>query len=577
MRTVFRICLLPALCAGIALGQPSVAAVQNNYSNVIKGMPNYGIAQGSVFAIFGSNIGPAQTPTLPDLSKGPLVTNLNGVTIQATVGGTTVQAIPYYVSAGQVAAILPSRTPVGNGTLTVTYNGATSTQAQITVVPAAFGIDTLNGAGTGAAVVQDASNGYALLSATSAANPGETLVFWGSGIGPAQGDETKYPFAQVDQTASSAVQVYVGGQMVKPSYAGRSQFPGVDQLNVVVPSGVTGCNVSVVVQTGSGSSAYVSNTATIPVAASGRVCSDASTGGLSATDLQTVLNNGTYRSGVITLGKATTQTPAITAGPVTIPGSTGTIDLATAGFAETTINQTNLSQAVSQSQFTSLGSCSVFQVQGSQTATRGSVTSRALDAGAISMKLPNGSTMNLNKSQGFGYSLTGSNSQGSTTPLFIPDSGGQFTFTNTGAEVGTFSVQITIPPAINWTNMSSITDITRSQGVTVTWDKSNPFSGLVNIQGNSYTLTNVNDPKSAIASGFICTAPYGDGTFTVPPYVLLAMVPGSPIVVGGISVSSPTGSLSLTLDAAPVKFSASPLDAGYVIGYTTSSKLVNYK
>lgn len=563
------------LLAGAAMAQPSIAAVQNNYSNIIKGMPNYGIAQGSVFTIFGTNLGPAQTPTLPDLSQGPLVTNLKGVTVQVTVNGTTVQAIPYYVSATQIAAILPSRTPVGTGTVTVTYNNVTSSQTQVTVVPAAFGIDTLNGAGTGPAVVQNASNGYALLSATAAANPGETIVFWGSGIGPAQGDETKYPFPQVDQTNSSAVQVYIGGQAVKPSYAGRSQFPGVDQVNVVVPSGIVGCNVSVVVQTGTGASTLVSNTATIPIAASGRGCADPASGGLTSSDLQDIINKGTYRGGFISLGKSTSQTPGITL-PTgqTVGGGTTTADFAGASFFEVTVNQVNIAQALPQFQLTSLGSCSVYQVQGSQTASiGGTVQSKALDAGTLSMKVPNGSTMTLTKSQSLGYSLTGSNVTGSTSPLFIPDSGGQFTFSNTGADVGAFSVSITLPPTINWTNMNSITDVTRSAGVTVNWDKTNLYSGLVTIMGNSYTASNPSDPRTAIATGFQCMAPYSAGTFTVPPYVLLAMVPS--MTISGVSV--PTGLLSLSLSAQPVRFTAPGLDTAFIAAANSSGKLVNYK
>ncbi len=559
------------------MAQPGIAAVQNNYSNIIKGMPNYGIAQGSVFTIFGTNLGPAQTPTLPDLSQGPLATNLKGVTVQVTVNGATVQAIPYYVSATQIAAILPSRTPVGTGTVTVTYNNVTSSQTQITVVPAAFGIDTLNGAGTGPAVVQNASNGYALLSATAAANPGETLVFWGSGIGAAQGDETKYPFAQVDQTNSSAVQVYVGGQLVKPSYAGRSQFPGVDQVNVVVPPGVVGCNVPVVVQTGTGASTMVSNTATIPIAASGRGCADPASGGLSSTDLQDIVNKGTYRGGFITLGKGTSQTPGITL-PTgqTVGGGTTTADFAAASFSEVTVNQVDVAQALPQFQLTSLGSCSVYQVQGSQTASLGgAVRSKALDAGTLSMKLPNGSTMTLTKSQGLGYSLSGSNATGSTSPLFIPDSGGQFTFSNTGADVGAFTASITVPPAIAWTNMNNVTDITRSGGVTVNWDKTSSYSGFVTITGNSYSASNPNDPKTAIATGFQCMAPYSAGTFTVPPYVLLAMLPSASVSAGGISI--PTGLLSLSLSAQPVRFTAPGLDTGFIAAANSSGKLVNYK
>lgn len=559
------------------MAQPGIAAVQNNYSNIIKGMPNYGIAQGSVFTIFGTNLGPAQTPTLPDLSQGPLATNLKGVTVQVTVNGATVQAIPYYVSATQIAAILPSRTPVGTGTVTVTYNNVTSSQTQITVVPAAFGIDTLNGAGTGPAVVQNASNGYALLSATAAANPGETLVFWGSGIGAAQGDETKYPFAQVDQTNSSAVQVYVGGQLVKPSYAGRSQFPGVDQVNVVVTPGVVGCNVPVVVQTGTGASTMVSNTATIPIAASGRGCADPASGGLSSTDLQDIVNKGTYRGGFITLGKGTSQTPGITL-PTgqTVGGGTTTADFAAASFSEVTVNQVDVAQALPQFQLTSLGSCSVYQVQGSQTASLGgAVRSKALDAGTLSMKLPNGSTMTLTKSQGLGYSLSGSNATGSTSPLFIPDSGGQFTFSNTGADVGAFTASITVPPAIAWTNMNNVTDITRSGGVTVNWDKTSSYSGFVTITGNSYSASNPNDPKTAIATGFQCMAPYSAGTFTVPPYVLLAMLPSASVSAGGISI--PTGLLSLSLSAQPVRFTAPGLDTGFIAAANSSGKLVNYK
>ncbi|HZT39479.1 MAG TPA: hypothetical protein VFA28_16420 [Bryobacteraceae bacterium] len=575
MKIILRFCLMPAFLAGAALAQPSIAAVQNNYSNIIRGMPNYGIAQGSVFTIFGSNLGPAQTPVLPDLSQGPLATNLKGVTVQVTVNGTTVQAIPYYVSATQIAAILPSRTPVGTGTVTVTFNNVASSQSQITVVPAAFGIDTLNGAGTGPAVAQNASDGYSLLSATSAANPGETLVLWGSGIGPAQGDETKYPFAQVDQTNASAVQVYIGGQLVKPSYAGRSQFPGVDQINVVVPPGVAGCNVSVVVQTGTGASTMVSNTATIPVAASGRVCSDPASGGLTSSDLRDLLAKGTYRGGAIILGKATSQTPAISIpGGPTIGGSVTAVDFASASFSEVIINQVNAAQALPQFQLISLGSCTVYQVQGSQTASLNvGIQSKALDAGTLSMKVPNGSTINLTKSQNLGYSLSGSNATGSTSPLFIPDSGGQFTFSNTGADVGPFSASITLPPAINWTNINSITDVNRGAGVTVTWDKTNPYSGFVTIMGNSYTASNPSDPRTAIASGFQCMAPYSAGAFTVPPYVLLAMTPS--MTISGVSV--PTGLLSLSLSAQPVRFTAPGLDNGFIAAANSSGKLVNYK
>ena len=98
--------------------QPSVSALQNNYSYVLPGMPNYGIAQGSIFVMYGKNMGPSQ---IASAQSFPLNKTLAGVAINVTGSdGKTYQAIPYYVSATQSAAILPSSTPTGNATISVT-------------------------------------------------------------------------------------------------------------------------------------------------------------------------------------------------------------------------------------------------------------------------------------------------------------------------------------------------------------------------------------------------------------------------------------------------------------------------
>src|SRR3990172_10846387 len=104
--------------------QPSIAAdgIRNGASYALSGMPNAGIAQGSIFVIFGSNLGPA---SLVQVSSFPLPTfeGLAGTSVKVSVGGTTVDAIMLYTVATQVAAVLPSSTPLGTGTVTVTYNG----------------------------------------------------------------------------------------------------------------------------------------------------------------------------------------------------------------------------------------------------------------------------------------------------------------------------------------------------------------------------------------------------------------------------------------------------------------------
>ena len=72
------------------------------------------------------------------------------------------------------------------------------------------------------------------------------------------------------------LQAFVGGVQATVLYRGRSQFPGVDQINITIPSsGIPpGCFVSLSIV--SGTTPIVSNGATIPVAASGKTCSDPS-------------------------------------------------------------------------------------------------------------------------------------------------------------------------------------------------------------------------------------------------------------------------------------------------------------
>ena len=99
---------------------PVISGLQNNYSNLTPGLPNYGIAQGAIFAIYGANLAKNSTP----LQTGyPLHTSLGGVSVSVTVNGTTTQPILYYATQNQLGAILPSNTPVGTGQITVTKDG----------------------------------------------------------------------------------------------------------------------------------------------------------------------------------------------------------------------------------------------------------------------------------------------------------------------------------------------------------------------------------------------------------------------------------------------------------------------
>ena len=535
---------LAGIFAGNALGQaPTVGGLVNNYSGIKPGLPNYGIAQGSIFSIYGTNFSAtAEGATLP------LQTKLNGASVSVTVNGTTTNPLLYYVSSGQINAVLPSATPVGTGTITVTTSAGTSAAFSIQVVKSAFGLLTTN-YGSGPAQGYDAninpSNQYVLFGSSESANPGDILLLWGSGLGPVQGDATG-----VDITPHA--QVYIGGIAANVQYAGRSGYTGLDQINVVVPSGLSGCYVSVAVVTGS----YVSNFATLPVAASGRTCSDTITP-LSASILNGIAQKGSYSVGFVEVSKSTTPGVGGFGG--------GTTDSGSADFFKyTAINTDAYAGAFA---FSSIGSCNLWSYTGSQTAPS-PFTYTSLNAGQdVNINGPNGLiAMPLQTAAGFSFYTTPSSDKS-----FIPASGGSFTFDNGsgGPDVGAFTAQLQMASPLTWTNMNSISTVTRSAGVTVNWTGGDP-STYVTISGLSFGSLN-GSTSNFVVGLFTCQAPTPADTFTVSPAVLLSLPPST--TIGGFSISS----LSVSNFTKPVPFTATGLDAGWVEASVDNTITVTYQ
>jgi uncharacterized protein (TIGR03437 family) len=539
------LCATLALAAAPAAAQPAIGAILNNYSGALPGLPNYGIAQGSIFQLWGTGMSGLGTASSQNV---PLQRTVAGTSLSVTVAGVTTYPPLYYVSPTQINGILPSSTPVGTGTITVTYNSQTSASFPIQVVQSAFGMLSLNQKGTGPSAVLDVN--YHLLSFTNAANPNDYLNFWGSGVGPASGDETQYQ-TQTDLT-NIPIEVDIGGVAAQVTYHGRSQWPGLDQIQVIVPPGVSGCYVSVVVVSGSGN--VVSNFGTIPVAASGRTCSDQTTG-LSASQLQTLSGKATVSFGSIVIGKSTITTPSITVSGITIPGSTTVSDAAGAQFLRYTGAQY---QSAAQG-VTSIGSCTVFTYT---LANAGTVANpflpTNLNAGpAVNVNGPNGKQV-LTLQNG-GYS--------SVTGNIIPASGGVFNFDNAngGPDVGPFTTSLTLATPLTWTNMNSITTVIRSQGVTVTWTGGDPNS-YVQIYGMAFSGLS----SDSVGGFFICTAPVSAGTFKVPASVLLTLPATGSQVSGGVTIPIP-GTLAVGNYSNPKQFTATGLDYGFVSFYNMNT------
>jgi uncharacterized protein (TIGR03437 family) len=501
---------------------PTITAVQNNYSNILTGLPNYGIAPGSLFVIYGSGLSAAATAVLQNsAAAGGIPTTLNGASISVTVGGTTTHPGIYYAIPTQIAAVLPSGTPTGNGTITVSYGGL-SGSAPIQVVPSALGLDTYYQTGNGLGV---ATIGATVINYNVSASPGQTIVLWGSGLGADLADsDTTYTLTP--HSVSTPLQIYIGGIPASISYQGSSGYPGVNQINVVIPTSVQpGCGVAVVAVTGN----VVSNTVTLPINPGGGVCSDSVFG---TTGTQILSQSGQ------------TTTPAYSAGYVDVFRSVE------AGMTEGSIGASFFKYPAEQTTFTgytfpSVGNCIVLQAVPSSTSTT-FVAPTGLDAGTISVTGPAGTqqvpavTIPGQSGPSGDYSL-----QPSST--FLPATFGTFTFTGSGGkDVGPFTASISYSNPLVWTNMSSITSISRSQGVTINW--TGGASGTyVFIDGSS---TNA---SGSLSVTFECYAPVSANQFTVPSYVLLALPPSG----------AGEGSLGVSNSSPSQPFAASGLTTGY--------------
>jgi uncharacterized protein (TIGR03437 family) len=506
---------------------PIITGVQNNYSYLLPGQPNYGIGPGTLFVITGSGLASATTVSGLQSSAAPgLPLSLNGASVSVTVDGVTTHPAFYYAIATQLALVLPSSTPIGTGTVTVTYNRASSPPAPITVLQSALGFDTLYGTGTGLGVATDNSTG-AIFNYGNCAAPGQTIVLWGSGLGadPADSDTT---FTSAPHPVNVPLQIYVGGIQAVIEYQGASGYPGVNQIDVTIPQEVQpGCAVAVAAVSGS----ITSNTITLPLNPGGGVCSD-SILGLTGSQLQALNSETNYNSGAVYVSQATSSSE-------------------TTNSAGGSFEKVQGKQLASGNGLASPGSCIV-----NATTTPTSVpvfTSTLLDAGTLSVAGPAG-TQSVPKAQNTtATGPTGSYSAGLPAG-FIPATGGSFTFmatggTTAGASVGAFTTTLNFSDPLVWSNMDSITAVNRAQGVAVTWSGGSSNTDVI-IKGSSTSA------GAGVTVSFLCSASAATGQFVVPSYILDALPAGS-------------GSLSVEGETALQSFSATGLDYGTVYGITS--------
>lgn len=547
-------------CATGLFAQPSLRA---NNPVVNGGSYAAGIAQGSIFVVFGSNIAGA---TLVQATALPLQTTMSGTSIRFTPvgGGTPVDALMIYTTQNQIAGLLPSTAAAGDYNVTVSYNNQTTAPAKVTVVARNFGIVSADGSGAGQAQVQDYRTGVdwdlnrfakGRLGpfTTAPAAPGHVLVIWGTGIG-ADAPSDAAGGTSGDRTGAASVRVIVGDKEITPAYAGRALgFPGTDQINLTLPADVQlGCSVPLQVRAGG----TLSNTVTLSIANPGDdACSHPF---LTGDALKRLSEGGTVTLGTLSLAK---QAVSLSALGISLDTTTET---ASGNFARFTVGSIGNYSGV----LTTTSGCQVFRrTGGQQDLLFGTAPTTALDAGAqltlngpgaTNIALPRDAQKSYNKTL-YSSGILGSGAVG--TPVI---NAGNYTIAGTGgADIGAFTASLTVPTPINWVERTTITNVNRSQGVTVNWTGggSDNLVEIVGISGQSVGGTATNPIFDA--GIFICLAPASALKFTVPSSVLMQL----PATTGDLTSGS-VGLLGVQLVVPGVKFNA-PLTAGGTVDYAT--------
>lgn len=556
------------LAAAAASAQPVVSAALNAASYARPGLPNSGIARGSLIAIFGANIGPPVPPSGVAVTGYPIQTTFNGVS--ARLGGRNLFIT--YATPNQVGAVVPSDTPLGAQPLTVTFNGVTSAPLTVQVVNRAFGIFTANQAGSGpAAGLKFVSQGAPEVPTTlfEAMNPGGVLTLFGTGFGPSNNpDNVAATNLAIPGLNASDVQVTIGGKVAPIDFFGRSPCcASIDQINVRIPADVpTGCYVPVVVTV----AGVTANATTISVAPPGKkICSDPN--GYSEELLSRALATGGLRQGILNANKILVE----------MPGAPATAsDVMSASFTRYTIR--DLIEASGEFSQLTNGSCVVYTFAGDDTSPDDPVDARLteLDAGpSITVRNSNG-TKTLDKVQGSrGFYSKSILPLPAGLPPGLPlppvpgiEYGPEFLTTGDhvftgpgGADVGAFSATLNWPAVFNWTNRGAITTVNRGGNLQINWSGGDP-QGTVQITGFSGTPVG----NSAVGAGFICLEAASRGTFTVPSSILRALP-----VTGNVE-GSPLGQLAVYGMSRMGNFTAPGLDFGWMLYLAGQAKPVTY-
>ncbi len=455
------------------------------------GLPNAPIARGSVFSVFGENLGPTTPQTV---SAFPLEATFGGVSLSVTQKGATTQAFPIFVSPTQINVIMPSTVAEGLATLRLTYLTRKSNAITIQIANSAPGIFAISSGGYGPGIVQNfvSSSNQPINSSTAPASPGQTVIIWGTGLGPVSFPDNVAPTAG---NVSTPVTVTIGGQPASVQYSGRTPCcSGVDQIVATIPNNVSlGCWVPVTINAGG----VVSNSATMAIAAAGAAsCSD------SGNPLSALVRTPGTQAYIDVERINTVENVNVS------PAIAKTMDKLYTRFYTRPNSPYNFDPYMS---YPPPGSCLVHQASNDAVFTRS--FRGVLPASASLQPQPkqtynNGSqALTFSPSQSF-FSSTMAATTGSG-PIAMNPLGANAAFTIDPGGPNQMALPLNLAAPITWARPSGIIDVPRNSPLVLTFTPGDPAAPTAIIL-YSYSAANNSSVEAQ------CLAPAGASSFTVP-------------------------------------------------------------
>jgi uncharacterized protein (TIGR03437 family) len=237
---------------------PAGTTVFLNPQGVVNGANNVPItaqmAPGEVITLFGTGMGPSALA----VASAPFPTTLSGVQVIISAPGMTATPAPlYYVSATQIAAVVPNNAPTDGSFLTiqVTNNGAQSNPVNIYSGPSSPSLYTQDQTGVHAGSIRHLDGSY--VTSANPAKSGETVIMAMNGLG-AVSPVVAAGAAAPSTTLSNLVNPLFVGLLdadfnyspAKVLFSGLFPgFAGLYQVNVTLPTGLTAGDYAVDIET----------------------------------------------------------------------------------------------------------------------------------------------------------------------------------------------------------------------------------------------------------------------------------------------------------------------------------------